>query len=418
MAKKVGRGILYFALFCISLRACGAIMIGGHDWQGATCTEPRTCATCNAQRGKPLGHDWQEATCMTPKTCARCGESEGDCIDHDWVNATCTEAEHCSMCGKERYRNSLPLGHEWREATCIAPMVCAKCGETKGEKSKEHKWEDATCISPKKCSVCGKTEGEKTENHLWEKPTCTEKGKCVHCGKENLYSEPLGHDWKSATTETPMACNRCGITMGEPVPLSSFNRGIYDKQKAKPLAEQYVGISGYIAVTQDSYLYLSSSNSPYENNWLSKPWYATTYEKDRQLWNAVGTVEHKTPVTVIAQELTNERHWYTGFLLVERCDNKERFYVSVTDFVAEPYWESLDVENIGNLNPCLAVYQQCSDYYPVDRNGKKYNIADGETVLICSSGLWGGVDRETNPIEIIGKNGRGFFNADDLRIIY
>lgn len=121
---------------------------------------------------------------------------------------------------------------------------------------------------------------------------------------------------------------------------------------------------------------------------------------------------------MIAQELTNERHWYTGFLLVERCDNKKQFYISVTDFVVEPYWENLSAESIGYSNPCLAIYHQCSDYYPVDRNGKKYSIADGETVLICSSKLWGGINRETNQIEVIGKSGRGFFNANDLEIIY
>lgn len=36
--------------------------------------------------------------------------------------------------------------------------------------------------------------------------------------------------------------------------------------------------------------------------WLAAPWYATTYEKDKQFFNPVGTVEHKTPVTVIEQE--------------------------------------------------------------------------------------------------------------------
>lgn len=242
MAKKVGRGILYAALFCILLRACGAIVLGGHDWQGATCTEPRTCATCNAQRGKPLGHDWQEATCTAPRTCARCGETEGSCIDHDWANATCIEAEHCSMCGERRYRNSLPLGHEWREATCtepkictrcgkiegdalghtwmkatcLAPKTCSTCGETEGSIAKEHTWVAATCMSPKTCSVCGKTEGKKTKEHTWVDATCTEEEHCSVCGKDrHWYSLPLGHDWQDATCTAPKTCTRCGETEGE-----------------------------------------------------------------------------------------------------------------------------------------------------------------------------------------------------------
>lgn len=109
---------------------------------------------------------------------------------------------------------------------------------------------------------------------------------------------------------------------------------------------------------------------------------------------------------------------FSGYLLVERVDNGEQFYISVTDFVTEPYWETTSATEVGYTNPCLAVYHQCSDYYPVDRNGKKYNAADGEVVMIFGATNWGGIDRETNQVDVLGANGRGFFNAEDLTVIY
>ena len=237
--------------------------------------------------------------------------------------------------------------HEWEAATCETPRVCKTCGETDGEPL-GHTWQEATCLAPKTCTVCGKTEGRKSEDHVWGEATCTEREKCVLCGRENLHSEPLGHDWIAPTLEAPYTCARCGEQQGEPLQLSSFNRGRYNKWKENPTKEQYVGMSGYVAVTHCSYVY-STKDNPYENNWLAAPWYATTYEKDKQFFNPVGTVEHKTPVTVIEQELTGGEYGkdFSGYLLVERVDNGEQFYISVTDFVTEPYWETTSATEVG-----------------------------------------------------------------------
>lgn len=142
MTKKVGRGILYAALFCILLRACGIITLTDHEheWQEATCTEPRTCATCDEQEGEPLGHTW--------------------------ILATCTEAEHCSVCGQNRHWYSEPAGHDWEMPTCTTPKTCSRCGETTGEayghNFAAYQWE--TTVEP----TC-QTEGEATH-------TCTRCG--------------------------------------------------------------------------------------------------------------------------------------------------------------------------------------------------------------------------------------------------
>ena len=126
--------------------------------------------------------------------------------------------------------------HEWEAATCETPRVCKTCGETDGEPL-GHTWQEATCLAPKTCTVCGKTEGRKSEDHVWGEATCTEREKCVLCGRENLYSEPLGHDWIAPTLEEPYTCARCGEQQGEPLQLSSFNRGCYNKWKENPTKE-------------------------------------------------------------------------------------------------------------------------------------------------------------------------------------
>ena len=45
-----------------------------HLWKEATCTEPRTCQTCGATEGEPLGHEPTEAGYWKPSVCLRCQE--------------------------------------------------------------------------------------------------------------------------------------------------------------------------------------------------------------------------------------------------------------------------------------------------------------------------------------------------------
>jgi hypothetical protein len=181
-------------------------------------------------------------------------------------------------------------------------------------------------------------------------------------------------------------------------------------------------MTGYVAVTSQSALY-NLSDTPYENDWLSGNWKATIYEKDKQFWNAIGTADHKTPVTVIGQELvkgSSGTYRYYGYLLVEQVSNGKQFYISVTDFVTTPYWESTDVDDVLSIGPCLAVYHQVSDYYPIDGNDKKATLADGETVLIRgrTTGGHGFGNSKTNWVDALTKSGRCYFNAADLTIIY
>ncbi|MDE5717769.1 MAG: hypothetical protein K2I53_09180, partial [Lachnospiraceae bacterium] len=60
-----------------------------------------------------LSHDWQEATCTEPKTCSKCGETEGEVSGHTWEGAA--------------------LGHTLSEATYWEAAACSVCGETVGD---------------------------------------------------------------------------------------------------------------------------------------------------------------------------------------------------------------------------------------------------------------------------------------------
>lgn len=182
---------------------------------------------------------------------------------------------------------------------------------------------------------------------------------------------------------------------------------------------QYVGVEGFIAITNNYYEYIDAS--PYKNDELCIPWKASMYEKDKQFWNVVGIVDHKTPVIVREQELEKGGHGtyrYNGYLLVERLDTKEQFYISVIDFVTVAYWESEDLNEIITMGPCLAKYRQVSDYYPVDRFNNKADIEENAIVMVKGKNSGGWADSENNPIEAFDGKSNYYFNIKDLTIIY
>lgn len=160
--------LVLFLLTACLFRACSFIAHPVHNWQDATCTEPRTCAECGETDGEPLGHDYQGGDCCNESVCARCGASSGRLGDHVWAEPTCTEPKTCIICGKQPFF-SVPNGHEWIAATCYAPKTCAVCGATEGEPV--HCFDEPftivsepTCqsegIKQRVCALCGFVEEE------------------------------------------------------------------------------------------------------------------------------------------------------------------------------------------------------------------------------------------------------------------
>jgi len=117
--KKTITILLLFALL-LSFTSCGC----EHEWQDATCKNPKICSLCYKTEGTILEHTWEEATCQTPKTCSFCYTTDGDPLEHTWINATCTTPKICEKC---QFIGGEELGHQYKE-TIILAETCTKNG--------------------------------------------------------------------------------------------------------------------------------------------------------------------------------------------------------------------------------------------------------------------------------------------------
>lgn len=199
-------------------------------------------------------------------------------------------------------------------------------------------------------------------------------------------------------------------------------RGHSDSGREEP---SYKSVFGYIVVGHDEEFSLSRSDS-YEDT----PWMIPTYEKDKQLYVENGTIEHKTEVIVLEQELEHEGYGaYSGYLLVKKFDSNDQFYINVNNFITKPYWSFDDAISAISIGYCIAEYNQISDYYPVNKSNEKVDLDNGfKVLLVGKTGLYGGnsPDRNTNSIEAVvfkeweyGYGGVNvFFNPQGLSIMY
>ena len=76
--------LFVMAALALSLLFAGCAQEHEHSWKPATCTTPKTCETCNATEGKPLGHA-EEEVAGKPASCSEEGLTAG---------------KKCSVCGE------------------------------------------------------------------------------------------------------------------------------------------------------------------------------------------------------------------------------------------------------------------------------------------------------------------------------
>ncbi len=174
-----------------------SVLISGchfrHEWQEATCTQPRTCTVGGETEGEPLGHTWEDATCTKPKTCSVCGETEGEALGHTWVDATCTEPKTCSVCGETEGE---ALGHKLTEANYQSPATCTVCGATEGEPLPSWFEEHGFTCDAKEDEVYEYT------TYCWDNKSVKTTGRLVFSEYETFESDedhPAkdGYEWKT-----------------------------------------------------------------------------------------------------------------------------------------------------------------------------------------------------------------------------
>lgn len=251
----------------------------------------------------------------------------------------------------------------------------------------------------------------------------------VGCGKTDDISDPSSS--AEAVSSTEVSAIEKGeetvpfTTVSETQPITTGIRdetlaghGLSDSGRSEP---QYVGIIGYA---------VNWGKSHYDNEeYLSGNWTVPVYEKDKQFYNEIGTIAHKTEVLVLNQELEHEGYGrYSGYLTVEDTATKEQYIIAVYSFITKPYWTYTDLLEAVSVGHFVAEYNQVSDYYPVNKSNEKVELEDGAIVhAIGKTGhMKNGPNTESNQIEAIvfkeWKYGYGgvpvFFNVDDLTLVY
>lgn len=220
---------------------------------------------------------------------------------------------------------------------------------------------------------------------------------------------------KTTTSTVVTTTTTAAITTMTYIRNGNLNgRGTSDNGREEP---NYENVIGYVVVGSKQQDEIEKTDNFSD---LSL-WNIPTYEKDKQFWNETGvTIPHKTEVVVVEQFLTH-RGWgfYYGYLLVKKLDDDTEYYINVDNFITKPYWTySKNLSEASKIGNYVAVFNQKSDFYPTDRDGKKVEIPDGQKVLVTGE-EYGKIEAYVWKQWRLGYGGVTVcFEPDDLEIIY
>lgn len=156
-----------------------------HNWVEADCDTPKTCNTCGATEGEPLGHtpSADDGNCLTAITCKDCvavttpareahtpSEDDGDCTT--WVLC------ECGWLAKEANEAHVPNEDD---GDCTTAVTCAHCDYVVIE-AKEHLLEEyvdnGNGTHSLKCKNCDYKDSVEIEHYDYFNGDC----ECDKCG--------------------------------------------------------------------------------------------------------------------------------------------------------------------------------------------------------------------------------------------
>lgn len=196
--------------------------------------------------------------------------------------------------------------------------------------------------------------------------------------------------------------------------ISTINgRGTSDEGRSEP---KYEGLYGYAVVDR---------KFEYGENYKNTPWKIPIYKNiDADHFEECGSIEHKTIVKVLSQNLKHEGWgFYSGYLTVCLADNFDvEYIIDVKNFITKDYW-NYDIISSVNVGPCIMQYSQTSDYFPVDSDNDIVNIADKTQIYVDDkTGTRYNIDDDVRQIQgkyyVNGNELTAYFNEKDLKIIY
>lgn len=201
-------------------------------------------------------------------------------------------------------------------------------------------------------------------------------------------------------------------------------------------ASELIG-RGFVDITglEPNYLNTIGFASVYSSNELEKnpdfftmPWVVPVFSKTERGWEQVDTIEHKSKIGIISQELSKENgKKYQGYLEFQEIDTGKRGYINVDNFITVPYWKWPVSESV-ERGYSVATYSQKSKHNPAQKDGKPAKIKNGTHVLLPARGTYYVSIMDRVHYQILGivfetKNNKSepqyiFFNKTDLSIDY
>lgn len=177
----------------------------------------------------------------------------------------------------------------------------------------------------------------------------------------------------------------------------------------------YIGAIGYIAV--ENYPDGDAYDPIGDRDFATTIWTVPTYRKDKQFYIKNGTIEHKTKVEVVSQNLIDKgTHYGNLYLTIKNIETGELSIIDSSNFIIVPYWK-LDTEIAASIGKYVAEYHQVSDRWP-EFDEKRVKVNEGEKVLALGT-KW---NKDGNKVTgFILQNGDWIkceFDPSDLSIIY